>query len=179
MEKIERKYLAHFIDINPLGDPEKATTDSTNYVRIGQDLEDYTENLNPDVTTSKNILGENTITHNGYDVSSDVDPFYVYLDKNSPESLGEKLMDIANNRRTGTGCHTTKVDVLLDNSGKVIWAYREDIVVVPSSIGGDTSGVKIPFSIHNIGNRKKGTFDLATKTFTPEGAEISAAYDEY
>ena len=74
----------------------------------------------------------------------------------------------------------TKVDVLLDNTGKVIWAYREDIVVVPNSIGGDTSGIKIPFSIHNNGNRTKGTFDLNTKTFTPDGTEVSVAnYDEY
>lgn len=179
MEKIVREYLAHYIDANPLGDPNTAVFDSTDYVRLGNDLEEYTENLNPDVTTTKNILGENTVTHNGYDVSSDVDPFYVYLDKNSPEKLGEKLMDIANNRRTGSGCHTTKVDVLLDNSGKVIWAYREDIVVVPNSIGGDTSGIKIPFSIHNNGNRTKGSFDLKTKVFTPESEAVQTNYNEY
>lgn len=180
MEKAERKYLVHLIDANPLGDPETAVFDTTNYVRLGQDLEEYIENLNPDVTTTKNILGENTVTHNGYTVSSDVDPYYVYMDKNSPEVLGEKLAYIANNRCTGKPCCTTKVDVLLDSSGKVIWAYREDVVVVPNSIGGDTSGIKIPFSINNNGNRVKGNFDINTKIFTPEGAETSVAnYEEY
>lgn len=171
MEKAERKYLVHLIDANPLGDPKTAVFDTTNYVRLGKDLEEYTENLNPDVTTTKNILGENTVTHNGYNVSSDVDPYYVYLDKSSPEALSEKLAYIANNRCTGKPCHTTKVDVLLDSSGKVIWAYREDIVVVPNSIGGDTSGIKIPFSINNNGNRVKGDFDIDTKIFTPESSE--------
>lgn len=166
-EKAERKYLAHYIDVNPLGDPAAAVTDSTAYTRIGKDLEEYTENLNPDVSTEKNILGENTVTHNGYDVSSDVDPYYVRLDSDTPEALAVKLMDIANNRRTGKGTFTTKVDVLVNSAGTVIWAYREDVQVVPNSVGGDTSGVQIPFTVYNCGNRVKGTFDTDTKTFTP------------
>lgn len=169
-ERAERKYLAHYIDTNPLGNPETAVTGSTNYVRLGKDLEDYTENLNPDVSTEKNILGENTVTHNGYDISSDVDPFYVRMDEDTPEDLAVKLMDIANNRRTGKGTRTTKVDVLVDSSGKVIWAYRENVLVVPSSIGGDTSGIKLPFTIYNDGERVKGTWDTETKTFTPDGS---------
>ena len=36
--KAERKYLAHYIDVNPLGDPSKAVTDTTNYIRLGKDL---------------------------------------------------------------------------------------------------------------------------------------------
>lgn len=174
MEKAERKYLVSLIDANPLGDPKTAVSDSTNYVKLGKDLEEYTENLNPDVTTTKNIWGENTVTHNGYTASSDVDPYYVYLDGNSTEALGEKLTYIANNRCTGKPCCTTKVDVLVNASGEVIWAYREDVIVVPNSIGGDTSGIKIPFSINNNGNRVKGNFDTNTRIFTPEGAEPSA-----
>jgi hypothetical protein len=34
-------------------------------------------------------------------------------------------------------------------------------------VGGDTSGVKVPFSIYNDGSRTKGTWDTSTKTFTP------------
>lgn len=165
--KAERKYLAHYIDVNPLGDPSKAVADTTNYIRLGKDLEEYTENLNPDVSTQKNILGENNVIHNGFDVSSDVDPFYVRLDNDTPEELAEKLMYIANERLTGTGTQTTKVDVLVDSTGNVLWAYREDVVIAPSSVGGDTSGVKIPFSIYNDGGRVKGTWDTSTKTFTP------------
>lgn len=170
--KAERKYLAHYIDVNPLGDPATAVTDTTNYVRLGKDLEEYTENLNPDVTTQKNILGENNVIHNGFDVSSDVDPFYVRLDDDTPEELAAKLMYIANERLTGAGTQTTKVDVLVDGNGTVIWAYRENVVIAPSSVGGDTSGVKIPFSIYNDGERTKGTWTASTKTFTP-ASEVS------
>lgn len=169
--KIERKYLAHFIDTNPLG-TSPSTTD-TNYVRIGKDLEDYTENLNADVSTEKNILGESTVVHNGYSVNSNIDNLFVRMDGSTPEPLANAIMEIANERLTGVGTTTTKVDVLMDQTGKVIWAYRENVVVAPDSIGGDTSGVKVPFTINNDGGRVKGTFDMATKKFTPEVEETA------
>ena len=175
--KAERKYLAHYIDINPLGDPSTAVTESTNYVRIGKDLEDYSEELNPDVSTEKNILGENNVIHNGFDVSSNVDPFYVRLDDTAPESMATKLMYIANERLTGAGTQTTKVDVLVNGSGTVIWAYRENVVIVPNSIGGDTSGIKIPFTVYSDGERTKGTWNTETKTFTPETSSTSNSGD--
>ena len=159
---IERKYLAHYID---------SAFDSSKpaYIRLGKDLEEYSIELNPDVETKKNILGENSVAVNGYEVTSTVDPYYYEYD----ESLSEKIMGIAMNRTTGDGCKTTTVDVLLkpganaDSAPTVVWAYREDCYVVPQSVGGDTSGVQIPFELHRAGNRVKGTFDMTTKTFTP------------
>ena len=159
---IERKYLAHYID---------SAFDSSKpaYIRLGKDLEEYSIELNPDVETKKNILGENSVAVNGYEVTSTVDPYYYEYD----ESLSEKIMGIAMNRTTGDGCKTTTVDVLLkpganaDSAPTVVWAYREDCYVVPQSVGGDTSGVQIPFELHRAGNRVKGTFEMTTKTFTP------------
>ena len=158
MGKIERKYLAHFIDASFGG--------TTNYVRLGKDLEEYNEELNPDVEVNKNILGEQNVQHSGYEVQSDVDPFYAY----EGDPLFEQLCDIANDRLTGDDCMTTKVDVLVNAAGNVIWAYREDCCVIPSSIGGDTSGVQIPFTIYNAGNRVAGSFNMSTKVFTPSGS---------
>ena len=158
MTKIERKYLAHYIDAG-------FGTD-VNYVRLGQDLEEFIEELNPDVEIKKNILGEQTVNHNGYEVQSEVDPFYAY----TGDPLYEQLVKIANERLTGDECKTTKVDVLLSADGTVEWAFREDVVVVPNSVGGDTSGVQIPFSIYNAGNRVSGTWSVTEKTFTPDAA---------
>ena len=161
----ERKYLAHYID-----SAFDTTYRATEYVRLGKDLEEYAIELNPDVETKKNILGENSVAVSGYEVSSSVDPYYYDYD----EALSEKIMDIAMNRTTGDGCKTTTIDVLLkpgataDAAPTVVWAYREDCVVVPESIGGDTSGVQIPFNIHRNGNRVKGSFDISTKKFTEE-----------
>ena len=158
MSKIERKYLAHFIDAG------FGTT--VNYVRLGKDLEEFNEELNPDVEVKKNILGEQSVVHNGYEVQSEVDPFYAYSD----DPLYEQLALIANERKTGDDCKTTKVDVLLKEDGTSIWAYREDVYVVPNSVGGDTSGVQIPFTVYSAGNRVAGTFDLKTKTFTEKAS---------
>lgn len=163
MAKIERKYLAHFLDA---GFGIKANGESTytpSYVRLGKDLEEYNEELNPDVEVNKNILGEQNVVHNGYEVQSEVDPYYAY----TGDKLFEQLAVIANERKTGDDCITTKVDVLLNADGTVEWAYREDVWVIPDSVGGDTSGVQIPFTVYNAGNRVKGTFNLTTKTFTP------------
>lgn len=155
MAKIERKYLAHFLDASFGGE-------TTNYIRLGKDLEEYAEELNPDVEINKNILGEQNVVHNGYEVQSEIDPYYAY----TGDPLFERLAEIANERKTGDACITTKVDVLLKADGTVDWAYREDVWVIPNSVGGDTSGVQIPFTVYNVGNRVKGAFDLTTKTFT-------------
>lgn len=152
---IERKYLAHYLDASFGGE-------ETEYVRLGADLEEYNEELNPDVEITKNIIGEQRVSHNGYEAQSEVDPYYADYD----DPLFEKLSEIINERKTGDGCVTTKVDVLLQEDGTVVWAYREKVYVVPSSIGGDTSGVQIPFTLYNAGERVKGNWDVTRKTFT-------------
>lgn len=164
MSKIDRKYLAHYLDASFGGN-------TANYTRLGKDLEEYNEELNPDVEVQKNILGEQNVRHNGYEVQSEVDPNYAYIG----DPLFEKLSDIANERKTGDDCKTTKVDVLLNTDGTVEWAYREDVYVVPNSVGGDTSGVQIPYTIYNAGNRVKGTWDTSTKTFTPASGTSSSS----
>lgn len=160
MGKIERKYLAHYIDASFGG----ATA---NYVRLGKDLETYSEELNPEVNVRKNILGEQSVDHNGYQVQSTVDTFYAETD----DPLWTKLQQIANERSTGDKCVTTKVDVLLQEGANgaltSVWAYKEDVNVIPNSLGGDTSGVQIPFTVYNAGNRVRGSFDITTKAFTP------------
>lgn len=161
MAKIERKYLAHYLDASFGGE-------TLNYVRLGTDLDEYNEELNPDIEVKKNIIGEQTVSHNGYEVQSEVDPYYAVYD----DPLFEKLSDIANERLTGDACITTKVDVLLNEDGTVVWAYREKVWVVPNSIGGDTSGVQIPFTVYNAGERVKGTWVVATKKFTPNTIEV-------
>ena len=162
--KLERKYLAHFIDASFGGS-------TVNYVRLGKDLEEYNEELNPDVEVQKNILGEQNVVHNGYEVQGEVNPYYAY----TGDALFDKLAEIANGRITGEGCMTTKVEVLLNAEGTVQWAYREDCCVVPNSVGGDTSGVQIPFTTYNAGNRTAGTFDMSTKTFTPTSGSSSGS----
>ena len=69
-------------------------------------------------------------------------------------------------RKKGDACKTSQVDVLLNADGSVLKAWREDVYVIPDSVGGDTTGVQIPFTVYNAGNRVEGNFDLSTKKFT-------------
>lgn len=155
MSKIERKFLAHYID-------SAFSAEAPSYIRIGKDLEEYKIEMNPDTETTKNILGENSTKVKGYEPQGSVDPYYAY----EGDALYSKLEDIINNRSTGTELETTVVDVLVNSEGVVQWAYKEDAVIVPQSIGGDTAGVQIPFEVHYNGNRVQGDFDVKTKTFT-------------
>ena len=162
MGRMERKYLAHYLDASFGGE--------TNYVRLGKDLEAYAEELNPQVDVRRNILGEQNVIHNGYQVQSSAEPFYA--DESDP--LFEPIARIANERLTGEDCKTTRVEVLVDENGAQIWAYRENCWVVPSSVGGDTSGVQLPFNVYNAGERVPGQFDIANRAFTASSITLSA-----
>ena len=163
---IERKYLAHYLDAK-----FDTTYAATEYVRLGKNLEEYNEELNPDVEVTHNILGEQSVQHSGYEIQADVEPFYF---ENYDDSLSKKIMELANTRATGDKCKTSMVDVLLkpsaglDGGGEptVEWAYREDVYVIPNSVGGDTTGVQTPFTIYKAGNRVKGTWTMETKKFS-------------
>ena len=166
--KAERKYLAHYLDAAFDKSYEK-----TEYVRIGKDLEEFAVELSPNIETKSNILGENSVTHQGYETTATADPVYYEYD----DALTEKLMEIAMLRQSGDACRTSYVEVLLKpgESGAaptVIRAVREDVLLIPSSYGGDTSGVQVPFTVNFNGNRTEGDFDLETKKFTPKGTDL-------
>lgn len=163
---VERKYLAHYIDA-----AFDTTFEATDYVRIGRHLEEYSEELNPDVDVTKNIMGEQSVAHKGYAVQAEVSPFYY---ESYSDVLSNRIMDIANTRATGDACRTSMVDVLLkpgESGGAptVVWAYREDVYLIPEKIGGDTSGIGMPFTVYKAGGRVKGTFDTASRVFTAQG----------
>lgn len=162
--KIDRKYMAHFLDAGSL-----CGGSSANYERLGTDLEEYNIELNPDTETSKNILGESTFKHNGYEVSSDADPFYA----DTTSALFEKLQQIVDERLKDDNLKTSAVEVHLwkeATAGKYE-AYKQDCYVVPTSYGGDTSGYQIPFTVNYVGDRVKGTFDIKSRTFTAATSE--------
>lgn len=171
---IERKYLAHFIDA-----AFDLTYAKTDYARLGKDLEEYNEELNPQVEISSNILGEQSVKHRGYQAQAEVSPYYY---ENYEDALSDKIFELANTRATGDKCKTSSVDVLLkadetdpeNGPMTVVWAYREDCYVIPNTVGGDTSGIQTPFTIYKAGNRVKGTWDIDTRKFTVGTSEAGS-----
>lgn len=162
MAKIERKMMAHYVDGSLTATPA--------YYRLGQDLEEFNVDMNPEFESVKNILGASSTQMKGYDPQSSVSPYYA----TEGDGLFEKLQKIIDTRATGTDTSTTAVEVHLwaettENSG-IYEAYKEDATFVINSYGGDTAGYQIEFDIKYNGNRTKGTFNLSTKTFTPDAA---------
>lgn len=160
--KIDRKYMAHYIDAS-------FSAGSEDYFRLGSDLEEFNIDLSPDTETGKNILGESTFRHNGYEVTAEADPYYA----NTEDAIFEPLQEIIDNRYKDDHCKTTVVEVhLWDGTDIEFTAYREDCYVIPTSYGGDTSGYQIPFTINYVGNRVKGKFNVSTKKFTADGSAL-------
>ena len=163
--KIERKFMAHFIDTAFINSATSTATPS--WYRLGEDLEEYNVELNPDTEVVKNILGNTKFNHNGYEPSADADPFYARVG----DALFTKLQDIVDNRHQGDQCKTSALEVHLwdekETTGSFT-AYRQFCYCVPSSYGGDTSGYQIPFTVNYVGDRIKGTFSTANSTFTAD-----------
>lgn len=161
--KIARKYMAHFLDSSFGG-----TTPA--WYRIGEDLEEYNVELNPDTEVKKNILGNTTFNHNGYEPSADSDPFYARVG----DALFTKLQNIVDTQATDDTCKTSALEVHLwdgdAENGYV--AYKQDCYVVPTSYGGDTSGYQIPYSVNYVGDKVKGKYvpgaGGASGTFTAD-----------
>ena len=156
MAKIERKYLAHCINTAAQGDAA--------YERLGKDLEEFSAEMSAQVETKKNILGESSILISGYEKTASVEPYYA----EEGTALFERLQGILDDASVLDQLKTDVVEVKLWNAAQegVYPAIREEAYIEIVSYGGDTTGYQIPFKLHYTGNRVKGSFDVATKTFT-------------
>ena len=159
MAKIERKYMAHFL--NAAKPDEEAV-----YERLGQDLEEFAPEMSAQVETKKNILGESSVVIAGYEKTAAVEPFYAKVGS----QLFERLQEIIDNDLVLDDLKAEVVDVKLwDESGNGSFpAVKEVVYLEVTSYGGDTTGYQIPFTLHYTGQKEKGTFNVSTKTFTAE-----------
>ncbi len=158
MAKIERKYLAHFINAAEIG------AETAAYERLGKDLEEFSTEMSAQVDTKKNILGESSILISGYEKTASVEPYYA----ESGTALFERLQDIIDNGRVLDELKADAVEVKLwDSTAEGVYpAVREEVFIEITGYGGDVTGYQIPFTLHYTGNRVKGSFNVATKTFT-------------
>ena len=153
--KIERKYLAHYINVAQEGEAV--------YERLGQDLESYAPEMSAQVETKRNILGESSVMISGYVKSGAVETYYA----DSDTGLFDRLQTIVDEDLVLEKLRTDVVEVKLwkpqDGSYEAI---REEAYIAVTSYGGDTTGYQIPFTLHYTGKKVKGLFNVETKTFT-------------
>ena len=159
MAKIERKYLAHFINAAENGQ-------QADYERLGKDLEEYSPELSAQVDKRKNILGQTSVVISGYEKSAAVEPFYAV----AGSSLFTRLQDIIDEGKVLEELKTDVVEVKLweQEEQKGFPAIREEVYIEVTSYGGDTTGYQIPFTIHYTGNKVKGFFQVESRSFTPQ-----------
>lgn len=154
MAKLARKAIRHFLD-GAWGKGE------AEWYWLGKDNDDLSVELNPDTEVTKNVQGETSVKDNGYEPSMENDPFYA----NPDDSIYPHLRDIALGRLVGDDCKTKILEVIVeDDAATNHLAYTENVVVKPTSYGGDTSGAQIPFTISFDGGRTKGYVSLTGKT---------------
>lgn len=152
------------------------TFDDEAYTLIGKDTDNMSMELNPDVETKQNVLGDTIVDHKGYKPEMALDNYYARTE----DAIYKRILDIAMNRKsdeTSTKAHLIEA-VLTDEVKKsdtvtlTGQAWKEEVIVVPQSYGGDMAGFAIPFNISMNGGRKEGTVSVTGRvpTFT-EGAD--------
>ena len=137
---------------------------------LGKDLDDLSKDLNPDTENSKNVLGETTFEHKGYQASVALDTYYM-----APERLMyEHLLEVAQKELYAESdiggyfaeAYFTAVDET--NHQMTGYAYVRRANIVPQSTGGSTAGFSIPFTVYPVGGMEKKaiTYDMLTNTAT-------------
>ena len=143
---------------------------SDGWEAIGKDNDELTKELNPDTETSKNVLGESTFTHSGYETEVEVDPYY--MDPSRP--MFEHMLEVAMMEKYAEedllgefaeAFFTTVNAAAGTMSG---YCYVRDAWFVPQSVGGDTKGFAIPYNINPVGPvvKKNITYNMATNVAT-------------
>ena len=137
---------------------------------IGKDNDELTKELNPDTESSKNVLGEATFTHSGYEPEVDVDPYY--MDPN--RAMYERMLENALEEKFGEadllGEFAEAFFTTVNAEAKTMsgYCYVRDAWFVPQSTGGDTTGYAIPYTIHPVGAmvKKNISYNMETNAAT-------------
>ena len=122
MSKLTRGAYRTFLDAAFGG------TGTPKWWRLGKYTDDLSVNLNPDVSSNKNVWDESYVEDNGYEPS--IESTTYYADPTDP--IYPKLQDMAMNRLKGDDCRTTILEVIVEDTAAAKHrAWKEDVVVKP------------------------------------------------
>jgi len=163
--------------ITVTGTPGSGDTITVVYVKatqgweaIGKDNDELTKELNPDTESGKNVLGESTFTHSGYEPEIEVDPYYMDPDRNMYDRMLENAMEEKYGAEDLIGEFAEAYFTTVNPSAQTMsgYCYVRDAWFVPQSVGGDTTGYAIPFNVNPIGAmvKKNISYSMATNEAT-------------
>lgn len=138
--------------------------ESETYEAIGKDNNSLTTDMNYDVSSEENVLGETTVDVTKGPKTTSVDPCYYRTDG----LLSKKLKAIEWEDQDGDDLKETFMEVdrtetELEGEYK---AFQQVAAIVLKSYGGDTKGIAYPYELHWEGVKTYGTFNPKTKKFT-------------
>ncbi len=141
------------------------TGETETYEAIGKDNNELSTELNNDVSSEENVLGETNVDITKMPRITSVDPFY-YRDDSK---LGKKLKAIEWEDKDGDEVKELfmEVDLTETASEGEYKAYKQNAAINLRSYGGDTKGIAYPYELHWDGAKTYGTFNPTTKVFTP------------
>lgn len=137
---------------------------------IGKDNDELTKELNPDTESGKNVLGESTFTHSGYETEIEVDPYYMDPDRAMFDRMLENALEEKYGAEDLIGEFAEAYFTTVNPSAQTMtgYCYVRDAWFVPQSVGGDTTGYAIPFNVNPIGAavKKNISYSMATNEAT-------------
>ena len=146
------------------------TAASGGWEALGKDDDDLSKEMNPDTETKKNVLGETTFEHRGYEPVISMDSYYmdpgrIMYDHMLDVALQEKYSEEDLIGYLAEAFFTTVNEQTKKMTG---YCYVRKAWFVPQSVGGDTSGYQIPFDITPIGpmTKKAIEYDMTTNVAT-------------
>ena len=162
MAKAKRNSYKLFMNVADTG----ATTKE--WEIIGKDIEELSRELNNEVNSFTNILGETEVEVTKGNQVTTCDPIK-FRDDSKASSI---LYDIYKNDSELSDVEREFVEVNtsmpVDGSDGEYEAFMQTGAVDLKSWGGDTTGINSPFDINWKGEKTYGTFNPTTKTSTAE-----------
>lgn len=144
--------------------------DNKDWEALGKDVDELNKELNPQTENSKNVLGEATFNHEGYEPSVEMDTYYMDPDRKLYEKmLDNALMENSDEESLVGYFAEAHFDTVNKDAGTMTGiCYVRKAWFVPQSTGGNTSGFNIPFTINPIGavEKKKISYTMADNSAT-------------
>lgn len=135
---------------------------------IGRDNEDLSKEMNNNVNSFTNVLGETEVEITKGNRVISVDPIKFRDDS----SISSKLYDIYKNDLELSDVEHEFLEVntteTVQGNSNAYGAFVQVGAIDLKSWGGDTSGLNTPFDINFKGEKTFGVFNPTTKVFTPE-----------
>lgn len=160
---IARKEFRHFANVG--------TSSKSEWELLGEGIEDLSREMNNNVETKTDILGNNSTTVTKGNQVSSFDPFKCRRDS----KLFAKLYQIYTDdlELSDVEMEFLEVSIFDKEEDGTYKAIKQKGAIDLKSVGGDTTGLDMPFDVNYIGEKTKGKFDATTKTFTPDGASVT------